>query len=135
MYLSPVLLHKGDSRSTFSQHMLTKCFKNIIWVIMMSNLNYYPLTMSRTTYMMIEWSMMCRNRVFKCILSYCDFGQKRLFFVVNFFSKNDFGFQNGWNIIPMFQKCFFNLFKVSALFPNIFGQKLVILDSWVGDPP
>ena len=126
---SPVLSHKRSSRSTISQHMLTKCFKNIIWVIMMSNAEYYPLIMSRTAYMVIESSMISKSRVFKRIFSYCHFGQKRLFFADDFFfsSKIDFGFQNPWNIILMFQKCFFNLFESFCTFSEHFWTK-------IGDP-
>ena len=50
---SPVLLYEGQSRSTIGQHMLTKCSKNIFWVLRMSDLKYHGLTMSGTADMTI----------------------------------------------------------------------------------
>ena len=67
------------------------------------------------------------------VFLYISLHKKRLFFADIFFSKNNFGFQNPWNIIRLFQECFFTVITNLTVPPPVLnGVRVGFLENWWG---
>ena len=123
-----LLSSNHKSRSTLSQHLLTKFSKIVFWIIKMADFKYHTVMMSRSANIMI-WKSKIHNSAFSS--ECCDtaiFLNNSHFSPSTFFSKIDFVLKNQPNIILMLQKRVFNLFNVFEPSPKVFAQKLMILD-------